>query len=693
MRLYDRILKESGTKGFTARLDEEVKARRDYYDPLAGQWELNRAMYAGRQWVTYRAHTGIIDWEQHRPRARKRYKVNIMDLFVRNMVSLLTQQVPLTHARAATAQPNDIQKAQAADALADYHRRVNRYRRLARIRALDMLLQSAGWIVVYWDDQWGPSLYDLENFNPLTTLAGAQAHQGMIRWARVHPRSVLPTPEATTLDEMRDAFIERVLPIEVIRRLWPKTGGRVKPEEGIEDYRRWRKVNLPGELRPRSKFTHHAVVREWRLHSDISPVEFEGKKYGRLVQWAGNVELYNDRNAFSDGSLGLVGARFNPGGEDVFGKTYAENLVDPQLNLNKILSQAILHRERMIAGKWAAEKRSLDSEAALRDDVVGNVVWVNPGKRYPADITGKGIDQTVFQELEMTLRLMEDVGTQQPVMRGGSTPAVRSYLQAELLKQQSHTTLSTPISEIEDADAEIVRLTLMLVQQHWDEARTIKVVGENQVARVKQFSQASIPDDIDIEVVRGSAMPKNRAAEFEELDRVSRSPLANPELKAADPEMWRALVRAYKEYGGVKESLLASYDMHAANAQRENQVIVEGAGDKVQISDADNDDIHIDEHNTFRLSTEYDALPPEIRRTIDEHKLMHDIQKDLKAMKVAYLVPQVIEEYKKTKSMEAVQQLIAAATGAGGPPAEEPGPETVGLPEAAPEEAMAGAGI
>lgn len=681
--MYDKILAAKNTKDRLNLLNGFLQERRQGIERLYPQWDINQAMAAGRQYIAYVPDRGIVDYAQRRPRARKRYTLNLIGLYVRNLRSLLTQQSPTLRVRPATEQPDDIQKAKAADHILRYHRRFNRYRRLAARCVTDMLISGTAWMLVAWDPRWGEVLRDPNTNAVISDTHGRPAKQGAVRWVRLHPKTVFPTPEATEPSEIVDVFIERVMPLAEIRRRWPANGHQVKKASGIEDRRHWKEASFTGFTTPRRTFENHAIVHEWRLHGSLTD-----DPHGYVVQWADNVVLYEGPGLFKDGSLGLALMRFDTTTEGVHGKTYVEDLVDPQINTNKILSQAILHRERMIQGKWAAEKRSGINESALQDDLVGNVVHYNRGFQPPIDITGKGIDQTVFQELELTNRLMQDIGTQQSILRGQSDPAIRSYLQAELLKTQSNTTLSGPLNEIEDAMAEVARLTLLLVQARWTLPRAVKTVGENQVARVMELSRANIPAEIDVEVVAGSALPKSKAAEFEELQHVLKSGIFNADLKASDPKLFRQLMSGLKEYGGLS-GMVRHEDMHIANAERENQVLA--AGNDVEVREFEEDDLHLETHNEYRNSAAYDQLEEEAAALIDEHCMTHEISKQMKASGLHFQMPDLLRRYQETKQEEARQAIVSLVQGGPAPEPSAPSPpETIGPPPAL-EGAIAGA--
>lgn len=646
------ILAVEEPKDRIAELEAELSRRRNGMADFYAEWDLNQAMHAGNQWVSFVRGRGLVNYNRWHPTKRKRYTVNIIRLYCRNMASLLTQRQPTIRVQPDSYEANDVRAAEAGDAVFKHHRRLRANMHLPLRRVNDMLLFGVNWILVHWDPLWGEYVFGPDG-EFILDGQGRPVREGRITWTRVHPRCVFPTPEAESFEEMHDVFIQRIMPVALARRLWPKFAKQIKPSEGLGDYRRWRELSVPGVPTPSGAYKDYTMIGEYRVDGRTS-----GQKRGRIIQWNGTTELYNDDGLFSDGSLGLVGARFDTTDETVMGSTYVGDLIDVQVNLNRRVTQIMQFHEKSIAGIYCVEKGSGVEEADLRDTRVDRVIEVNRGFQYPRDIVDRNIGQTIFQELELSMRFLQDLGSQHTVVRGESDPAVRSARQAAFLREQNNTTLGQPISEIGYSDAELCRLTLLLVQDRWRDDRLIRTLGESQVAQAIKLKAADLPREIDVDYVLGSALPKSEVVRFDELIEALKLPIADPQFKQADRVMWAQMVESVGDFGGLQQGFLKDIKLHQANAQKENVLLLQGSDTPPIVREFEDDTWHILEHERCQNSPEYSSTTDEGRVALDFHVSAHRLSMSLKAMGAFDSIPEIMREYQQTKQREAALAVL-----------------------------------
>jgi hypothetical protein len=119
-----------------------------------------------------------------------------------------------------------------------------------------------------------------------------------------------------------------------------------------------------------------------------------------------------------------------------------------------------------------------------------------------------------------------------------------------------------------------------------------------------------IPEDVDAKVQAGSSLPQSRVAKQEFIISLWEQRIIQ------DPKVVLKLL----EFGDV-EGIYDDIDLDTSQAQRENELMKQGQYEEPE--DFENHEVHIYEHNKFRKTEEYDALPDEIKQLFAQHVAVH----------------------------------------------------------------------
>jgi len=186
--------------------------------------------------------------------------------------------------------------------------------------------------------------------------------------------------------------------------------------------------------------------------------------------------------------------------------------------------------------------------------------WANP-PNMPVDTI------QFIQELE---RLFQDIGALHEVSQG-RLPAQLSGVAVSLLQEQDLQQLGFPGEELESGYRDIMRMGMLNIQQFWPEndPRLIQLAG-NALYKLSSFMQSDLNSSLDIQIQKGSAIPRSAAA-----------------IKAETRELWelgalidefgrpdfKRLLSVYEH--GSEDALYEEEELDEANAREEEDAILQ----------------------------------------------------------------------------------------------------------------------
>jgi hypothetical protein len=221
------------------------------------------------------------------------------------------------------------------------------------------------------------------------------------------------------------------------------------------------------------------------------------------------------------------------------------------------------------------------------------------------------------------------------------------------LQEQDESMLSTTFGSIEEGFEKIGYQTLCYVKQYWDTPRTVKVVGRDSQFNVIVFQGSDLRDNTDIRIEAGSALPTSKSAKQALLMDLMSQGFIPPE-KGLELMEVGGVQRLYEEVQidsaqatreNMKMSTVTQQDMEAYLQTfmgvdpmtqqpmlvdpNSGQPLVDEMGNPtappliVPVNTYDNHQIHIQVHNNYRKSQEYENLPQPIKDLFEEHVNQH----------------------------------------------------------------------
>lgn len=359
-------------------------------------------------------------------------------------------------------------------------------------------------------------------------------------------------------------------------------------------------------------------------------------KDGAVIVWSGSQLLYFSEGwpySFSDFPVAKID--HIPTGR-FYSESIITDLIPLQKEFNRSRSQIIEAKNRMAKPQLIAPLGSIDANKVTSEP--GQIIQYRPGFNPPQPLPLQSLPSYVIQEIDRNIIDMDNISSQHEVSRGQSPTGVEAATAISFLQEQDDSVLADLISSIEEATEKIGRQFLHHVNQNWDEARKIQIVGLNQQLEAFEFSRSNLNGNTDYIVQTGSASPRSHAAKQAFILDMMKSGFIHPAQGFKHLDM--------AETGRLYEEMQIDY----RHAQRENLKMSQGVGLPPPVVDPisgeqipldpstlmedpnfsgfptntwDNHVVHIMEHDNWRKRQEYENSPPEIKMLFELHDRTH----------------------------------------------------------------------
>lgn len=280
----------------------------------------------------------------------------------------------------------------------------------------------------------------------------------------------------------------------------------------------------------------------------------------------------------------------------------------------------------------------------------GLVIQYKPGMAPPQPLPLSPLPQYYLDQQDRILNDWIDISGEREVSRGSTPAGVTSGTAIAYLQEASNQYLTPQYQSIEQGYEKIAVQTINLFQQYVDLPRKIRTIGADGAFDTMMLQGADITDGTDIRVEPGSSIAKSKAAqEARIMDMFS--------IGLLDPNQAKQLL----EVGGtqkvidtlntaerkaqrenIKMKMLTQQDVMMAQQMQQQQVVSQldpvmledpmvqqeiqniPAPLLVPVDDFDLHQAHIETHNRFRMSQEYELLAPEIKAQFEQHVATHE---------------------------------------------------------------------
>lgn len=386
------------------------------------------------------------------------------------------------------------------------------------------------------------------------------------------------------------------------------------------------------------------------------------------------------------------------------GKFYRASVVEDLLELqddyNDSVSLIANSRRKMAKPQIVAQKGSITASKMTNE--IALVIEYKPGTPPPSPLPLSELPSYVFNEQERITRDFEDLSGQHEVSRGSAPTGVTAATAISFLQERDDSYMGPTFSSVERGFEKIGRLVLSLAVQYWTTQRVVKVAGDESEFDVRQLTGSDIANGTDLRVEENSMIPFSMAArramvldlmntghitsaqglELLEIggsqklmDHIQQdrrqAQRENVRMRQSDPE---ELLRMQTEWenilGNIEEDAPADFDPESPDPET-------GMSPKpllVPVNEWDNHEIHIEVHNSYRKSQEFEGLSPEHKQLFQDHVAAHKQAKQ--AAMLQELLSQIPTEGEDTGELpeEGSMEPGAEEAPAGSAPAADSGP-------------------
>lgn len=299
----------------------------------------------------------------------------------------------------------------------------------------------------------------------------------------------------------------------------------------------------------------------------------------------------------------------------------------------------------------------------------GLVIQYKPGMAPPQPLPLSPLPQYYLDQQDRILNDWIDISGEREVSRGSTPPGVTSGTAISYLQEASNQYLTPQYQSIEAGIEKIATQTIELFVQYVDIPRKIRTIGADGAFDTMLLKGADVASGTDIRVESGSSFAKSKAAqEARVMDMFAVGIIDQPaaarmlEVGGVQKIMDTLNVAERKaQRENIKMKMLSLEDIEMARREAMQEIIAglppEAMADPeimaqiqnmpappvIPVDDFDIHEVHIETHNKFRMSQEYEILPDELKAQFAEHVAMHEqaVQQKMMAQMMMGVPPQM----------------------------------------------------
>jgi hypothetical protein len=605
-------------------------------------WELHLLHYGGQQW------TDLVTGGQFRkaslPSYNQKLVTNLLRPMIRQQISRMTSEKPTVNVIPVSAGDDDLLAAQGGQAVWNSLYDNQKIQQKLIRTAFWTAITGNGFFKTYWDSN------KIDNnfltINPI--LAQPQPTPGDLCFSTVTPFNLF-VPDLLEEDIEAQTY---VLEVYTKTALWVNTFWKdylkapVEPDvvgnQEIFESTYWKTKN-DGSAKP-------DCVRV--IEAYLKPGAHRDFPNGGMITVVGNQMVQKlDTLPYSHGEYPHA-----HWGDIPTGKFYRESVLADTIPLNRHYNRT---RNQMIISMLRTAKTQLTyTEGSIDPNRVtsrpGELIPVKPGFQPPQALPAQPIPAFVENELNVAKRDMEDISAQHSVSKGQAPgQGVVAATAINFLLEQDNSIFWTTIASGEDLIQKVGKQALSIVADYWDLPKIIRTIGMDSAFDAVELKGSQIARGLDIRVERGSMLPESKTAKQALLMDMAKMQFISPEnlidllpmggLKRIGEIIKVDYAQAQRENLRMKD--LDPQELLAGDQEYEQSMIPDpetglvdestidpGTGmtlqkpNAVPTNDFDNHKVHIEVHDRFRKSQEFEVLDPRVKKEFANHVLEHQVQ-------------------------------------------------------------------
>lgn len=570
----------------TAAWDSKLKQAENLRIAFERQWFTNMAFYKGNQWAVWvknmSANSGQSMINPPAAQHRKRLVYNKIKPIVRNEFTKLIKEEQQGFVTPNTSDAGDIASAKTAESLVDFVFYTSKYNAARRTATWWATLTGVGYTKTWYNE--GKKV-------PKNKVPGGVVFEAP------SPFHIF-VPHLDILDIQEQPWVSQAACYDP-SFVYAQWGVKIEADTDTSSLGFEQRFLSSININKTNRFKQVQVKEVWiKACGDY--------REGALVIYAGSTVLYSGPFPYDHGEYPFQKIDHIPTGA-YYAQSTIDDLISPQKEYNLTRSQI-------------AEARDLTSKPALvvtrgaQDikkirSVPGAIIEVQPGADRPTRLVNPDMPNYVAQDLDRTVRDIDEISGQFEVTKGRTPPGVEAASAIAYLQEENDTKLYHTIASIEAAVACSGQQTLQLVQQFWETERIITSVSKTNLQGAIKFKAADLKNNTDYRVVADSMAPRSRAAKQASILEMIKLQMVDPRLGLKHLNM------------SETASMYDEMQVNENQAMRENLRMADG--EEVIPNAWDDHPIHVTEHTNYMKTQEFELLDDQKKSIFINHYEAH----------------------------------------------------------------------
>jgi hypothetical protein len=600
------------------------------------QWYTNMAFFYGQHWVEQTGGNWPADMQGRlvmpkKPYYSQRKVINRTRAFVRSEMAQFLSAIPNAVAVPATAEDEDVRAAYAAEQAWQSISETQKLRYHFSRTMWWTIVTGTGFIKTWWDQE---------------GLDKTSGQQGCIRYGAVTPfHMFVPDLREQDIDDQPFIINAYIKPVSWCYRYFGDALKGVDLQPSVSSANQIIEEGYLNLGNVNSSAPDSVIVYETWCKPGAHKLMPEGGVIISIDDYI--VSMTRDGMPYNHGQYPFTKFEHIPT-STFYGDSPLVDLNPLQREYNTLRSQIAEAGNRMAKPQLVAQKGSIVPSKITNEP--GLVIEYKAGFAAPQPLQLSPLPQYYVDQQDRVLTDMEDIGGQHDVSRGNAPTGVTAGTAIAFLQEADNSYRTPQFQNIEDGYSRIAYQTIENFVQFVDIRRKIKTIGADGSFDTMLLTGADLKNGTDIRIQQGSSIGVSKAAQDARvMDMFGMGlidqPLALRLLEVGGAQkildiMQVAERKAQRENIKMKmlkpeELMMAQQQFEMQQQMMQMQAMESGVmmdemppAEMPPIVPADDFDIHekhIEVHNTFRMSQEYEILSPELKEQFDAHIKMHEM--------------------------------------------------------------------
>lgn len=380
---------------------------------------------------------------------------------------------------------------------------------------------------------------------------------------------------------------------------------------------------------------------------------------GLKVTIAGGQLLDIDENAgeipfFVFGDIPIPGS--------VKSEAFIKDMLPIQREINIIRSMLATHARKMGNSMWLVPSGSMLDEDEVSNEE-GGILHYNPvNGAKPERIGAPDIPSFYDRLLANSDADIDDLSGARELSQGRLPTGLDTYSGLNLMVEQENEKLSVSSQNYEHGMKRLLQRVLMLMKKHYTEERMARILGQDNEIELISFTGSDLSGGEMINIIPGSSLPEMKSAQQDRIMTLWDKQAIVKKDGSPDHEAFLRLMgmgdsneifemhqldenkakMENKMFQQIAENPqnIQLLQQHAAMSEQVNQQAQAMQAQGIdpaqaglqppqmpistpQVRDFYDHEVHVYAHNSFRKSSMYDELPPEVQKLVDDHVNEH----------------------------------------------------------------------